>query len=118
MKVKIKLKICQFNELVSVATAYTRNKFYTVHWSNVQKLNLRGFIYFGLKKQIEWGSNNEWLEKNKTLTIDINHFEALKHIFNLERDNVGDYPKAIFWGLTEQVNKQINQKLILLSNYE
>lgn len=118
MKIKFKIKICEFNELLSVATAYTKHKFYTVHWSNIQKLNLRAFIYFGLKKQIEWGSNNEHIEKTKTIAIDINHFETLKHIFNLERDNVSVYSKAIFWGLWQQANKQVEQKLILLKNYE
>lgn len=117
MKVKIKIKTAEFKELVSVAKHYASKKYF-IDYLPIKRLNLINFVFWGVKKQMTWAENytgDSVKNKLKTFNLDVNHYEALQHIFNLETQSISEYPKAIFYGVTEQVHKQVTQKLTLLA---
>lgn len=98
MKVKVKLSIAQYWELLNYLQKST---FFGL--TELQILNIRLFITSGLKKLIDLNALYPYNKsKIKIFSIDINQYIAITNILMLERDLLCPYMLATYLIIIDQ----------------
>jgi hypothetical protein len=105
MKVKIKLTVGQFAALI----AFVKDATYE-GLDELQVLNIRLFLPFGLKKLIDCKPSEYATSFNKTksFSIELNQYTAIMALLTRERNNVDPYTLAIFITLQNQNKNLLN----------
>lgn len=101
MKVKFKLSINQFYELLK----HLQNSVFD-GLTELQILNIRIFVKNGFKKIIDLEATTYDLTKIKSFSIDINQYTAIMAHLGNERNNIDPYMLTVFITLQNQ-NKQL-----------
>ena len=101
MKVKIKLTVEQF----AVLLGFVQKSNYT-DLNELQILNIRLFLPFGLKKLIDFQPQFIHSLKLKSFSIEVNQYTAIMALLTNERNNLDPYTLSIFITLQNQ-NKQL-----------
>jgi len=102
MKVKIKITVEQFQNLVNWIQRSTYNGL-----NDLSILNIRLFVGIGLKKIIDLRSEQFYQpQKIKTFSIEINQYTAIMACLTNERNFLDPYTLSIYLTLQNQ-NKQL-----------
>ncbi len=101
MKVKFKLSINQFYELLK----HLQNSVFD-GLTELQILNIRIFVKNGFKKIIDLEATTYDLTKIKSFSIDINQYTAIMAHLGNERNKIDPYMLTVFITLQNQ-NKQL-----------
>ena len=98
MKIKIKLTIVQFSELINFINISNYENL-----SELQVLNIRLFLSFALKKLIDckpdFGMN---YSKLKSFSIEVNQYAAVMYLLTEERNELDPYMLSLFITLQNQ----------------
>jgi hypothetical protein len=102
MKVKLKLCVEEFSELLSFIQNSTFQNI-----TELQLLNIRLFLKYGVKKLIDLTSEDQYNKyKLKSFSIEINQYTSLMALLNEERNNFDPYMLTVYITLQNQ-NKQL-----------
>ena len=76
MNIKIKLKFCEFKELLNFCLHYSATS-KASELLLIDKINLKNFLYKAHKKNLDLVINCTTLNTKKTFLFDVNHLELI-----------------------------------------
>jgi len=106
MKIKFKCTPEQYGELVNIVGNLPYNQ---IAITNLDLINLKFFWFEGTKRMQDFHFNKKQLNKVRSFTIDINHYEALKNALNECGNIVSQYAKSVFITIKQYAEPQILQ---------
>lgn len=108
MKIKVKITPAHYTELINVVE---RLPYDTIPISNVELINLKYFWREGKPKCTDFILKRVKMYTAKTMSIDINHFEALKNALSLSGVKVSQYALSIVETIKTDAQRQINREV-------
>jgi len=97
MKVTVKLTVAEFQSLLSYVQKSTYENI-----NELQILNIRLFLSWGLKKLIDFKNTFGYSVQIKKISLEVNQYTAVMALLTNERNNLDPYMLAIFLTIQNQ----------------